>query len=148
MADEKNPPVSAAELRQHIAEMEAQRIADLMKKREKAEASMKEFVDHFMQDDLDADEIADIRSKMRHAAEQGRMEVMVLRFPSKLCTDHGRAINNSDAEWPQTLPGKAAALYARWDQKGRDLGYKMHALIIDFPDGLPGDVGLFVSWAP
>ena len=28
----------------------------------------------------------------------------------------------------------------------RPLGYKLHAEIISFPGGMPGDVGLYLAW--
>ena len=28
----------------------------------------------------------------------------------------------------------------------RPLGYKLHAQVIDFPGGMPGEIGLFLKW--
>lgn len=41
--------------------------------------------------------------KLRAAAERGETEIMVMRFPNTLCSDHGRAVNNAEASWPNAL---------------------------------------------
>ncbi len=81
------------------------------------------------------------------AAKQGAREYLLLRFPGDLCTDGGRAINNPpDPSWPQTLRGEAAAIYERWHAVLQPLGFSLSAQMIDFKDGKPGDVGLFLFW--
>lgn len=140
-------PVSAAELRQHIAELEAEKMRILAEKRAKADEAMDRMAQDFVHQHLSEDELDDLRSKVRHAVDNGHMEVMVMRFPSRLCSDKGRAINNALENWPQTLPGKAADLYALWEERARPAGYKLRAMIIDYPGGMPGDVGLFLNWS-
>ncbi len=82
------------------------------------------------------------------AAKQGAKQYLLLRFPSGLCTDSGRAINNPpNAAWPQTLRGEAAAIYGRWHDSLRSLGFGLFAHVLDFPDGKPGDVGLILHWS-
>ena len=76
------------------------------------------------------------------------MEAMVYSFPSDLCTDGGRAINNSDPDWPDTLQGKAKEMYDTFKARIQPQGYKLKAMIINFPGGVPGDVGFFLNWAP
>jgi hypothetical protein len=83
----------------------------------------------------------------RQVAERGKKEYLLLRFPSELCTDGARAINNPpNADWPKTLQGEAMELYARWRDHLRPLGFRLGAQVLDFPNGKPGDVGLFLSW--
>ncbi|HSA82287.1 MAG TPA: hypothetical protein VLE23_15835 [Geminicoccaceae bacterium] len=71
---------------------------------------------------------------------------MVFRFPSDICTDGGRAINNGLAEWPQTLTGQARELYRYWHETLRPAGYRLRARILDYPGGVPGDAGFTLSW--
>ena len=52
----------------------------------------------------------------RTAAEQGLKEFLLLRFPSQVCSDGGRAVNVPDPGWPATLRGEAAEIYSRWSQ--------------------------------
>jgi hypothetical protein len=85
--------------------------------------------------------------QVRQAAERGEKEYLLLRFPSALCTDRARAINNPpNPDWPKTLQGEALELYARWDDQLRPRGFHLAARVLDFPDGKPGDVGLFLFW--
>ena len=82
----------------------------------------------------------------REAAERGETEFLLLRFPSALCSDGGRAINAPDPEWPRTLRGEAAEMYLRWERELRPRGFHLVARVVDFPEGLPGDIGLYLVW--
>jgi CBS domain-containing protein len=82
----------------------------------------------------------------RSAAGKGEKEHMLLKFPCELCTDHGRAVNVPDPSWPATLRGLPAQVYLRWKQELRPQGFRLTARVIDFPDGVPGDIGLFLVW--
>jgi len=99
---------------------------------------------------LDREISPDVRRRFSHAVrravERGEKEVMVLRFPSDWCTDGGRAINNAEPEWPATLDGYAKRAYDFFVSELEPLGYRMHAMILNFPGGIPGDVGIFVRW--
>ncbi len=82
----------------------------------------------------------------REAAEHGSTEYLLLRFPHQLCSDGGRAVNAPDPEWPRTLRGEAAEMYLRWERELRPRGFHLSARVVDFPDGMPGDIGLFLVW--
>jgi len=83
----------------------------------------------------------------RQVAERGEKEYLLLRFPSALCTDDARAINNPpNPDWPKTLQGEAMELYARWRDQLSHRGFHLAARVLDFPGGKPGDVGLFLFW--
>jgi len=82
----------------------------------------------------------------KQAAENGATEFMILRFPSQLCSDRGRAINNTDPTWPATLRGEAAEIYLRWQRDLKPHGLHLAARVLDFPGGVPGDIGLFLHW--
>ena len=82
----------------------------------------------------------------REAAEQGAKEALLLRFPSELCSDGGRAINAPLPDWPKTLRGEAAELYLRWERDLRPHGFHLAARVLAFPGGKPGDIGLFLVW--
>jgi len=82
----------------------------------------------------------------KQAAQSGAKEFMVLRFPSELCSDGGRAINLADPTWPATLKGEAAEVYLRWERDLRPHGFHLSARVLDFPRGMPGDIGLFLNW--
>jgi len=77
---------------------------------------------------------------------RGETEFLLLRFPSQLCSDSGRAINVPDPDWPETLRGEAAEMYLRWERDLRPRGFHLTARVIDYPGGMPGDVGLYLVW--
>jgi CBS domain-containing protein len=82
----------------------------------------------------------------RTAAEQGLKEFLLLRFPSQVCSDGGRAVNVPDPGWPATLRGEAAEIYLRWSHDLQPRGFHLSARVVEFPDGIPGDIGLFLVW--
>ncbi len=87
-----------------------------------------------------------ILKESHDAAMNGETEHLILRFPSELCSDGGRAINAPDPEWPRTLRGEPAEVYLRWERDLRPRGFHIVARIMNFPDGFPGDVGLYLVW--
>ena len=83
---------------------------------------------------------------IKRAVANGLTEVQVYRFPNALCTDKGRAINQQEDGWENTLTGLPKEIYVLWYDHLRPRGYRIKCQIIDFPDGMPGDVGLTISW--
>jgi CBS domain-containing protein len=84
--------------------------------------------------------------RAKQAAENGERELMLLRFPSQLCSDGGRAINVVESDWPTTLRGEAGELYLRWEHDLKPSGFLLAARMLDFPGGMPGDIGLSLVW--
>lgn len=84
--------------------------------------------------------------RARQGAERGEKEFMLLRFPSQLCSDGGRAINVAETGWPGTLRGEPAELYLRWERDLKPHGFRLAARVLEFPGGKPGDIGLFLIW--
>lgn len=132
-----------AMLERQMAEMQKRQRAQEIEQRKHAA-----FVESFLKEELSEEERATIRRLVLNAAAAGAFESLVYSFPSSLCTDNGRAINNNEPDWPATLQGKAKQFYDRFKAEAHPLGYKLKAMIISFPDGMPGDVGFFLNWAP
>jgi hypothetical protein len=80
-----------------------------------------------MQRDLEPEAVDRFNTMVRRAAEQGHDEIQILRFPSEYCTDHGRAINNFEDGWPETLTGFARRVHDAYSQHLAPQGYKMRA---------------------
>jgi hypothetical protein len=96
---------------------------------------------------LDDAEWNELLGAAQKAAQRGEKQFLLLRFPSDLCTDGARAINNPPNDsWPQTLRGKASDIYQRWRETLQPHGFGLSASVTDFPGGRPGDVGLFLQW--
>jgi hypothetical protein len=50
------------------------------------------------------------------------------------------------ARRPETLRGEGAEIYMRWEHDLKPGGFHLTARGLDFPDGFPGDIGLFLVW--
>ena len=87
-----------------------------------------------------------VLSKAKVAFEAGQREAMLVSFPSDFCTDGGRRVNNRLPGWQDTLPGGTRALHGFWREALRPGGFGFGARILNFPAGVLGDVGLFVTW--
>lgn len=148
MTDTKPAVVSANDLRMAILKKEMEEIEKAEKAKTDQEQRLKDFADSFMHDHISEDERAMIQKLVMSAVQNGKFEALVYSFPSDLCTDSGRAINNRLAHWPETLQGKAKELYDRYMAVAKPQGYRLKAAIITFPGGMPGDVGFFLNWAP
>ena len=111
----------------------------LKKKKEQQQAELREA---FMSREVHPEAIDRINNAVRIAAEQGQHQLQVVTFPCSFCSDGGRRINIADPEWPSTLEGFAKRAYEFYVKELRPLGYKLHAEIISFPGGMPGEVGL------
>jgi hypothetical protein len=84
--------------------------------------------------------------RIRRAFEAGERELMLVKFPSVLCEDGGRRINNHLEGWQDTLPGVMHKIYEWWQRELEPGGFTFAARVIDFPGGMPGDVGIFIGW--
>ena len=134
-------------LRRISEEKEMEKLKELLKRKQKAEEERTAFHQTFETREVDPAEARRVVSALvRRAAEDGKREVMAFRFPSEWCTDKGRAINNFEPDWPETLTGFAKRGYEYYEQELRPAGYKVRAQIIDYPGGVPGDVGIFLRW--
>ncbi len=143
MADDLISPTQLAQIREE-KEMAAAREALVRAK--KAEEEHRNLRDAFMHQDVRADAKQRFSSVVRRAAENGQHEILALRFPAELCSDGGVAINNFDPNWPRTLQGFAARAYEFFEKELRPLGYKLRAQILNYPGGVLGEVGIYVSW--
>jgi hypothetical protein len=83
---------------------------------------------------------------IQRAVRNGLTEVQVYRFPNSLCTDNGRAINQQEAGWENTLMGIPKEIFELWREYLKPRGYRIGYQIIDYPGGIPGDIGITISW--
>jgi hypothetical protein len=134
------------DLMQISSDAEMVKMDDARRDREKKAQQQKELRDAFMSRQIHPEVFDRINRAVRIAAEQGRHQVEVVTFPCTFCTDGGRRINIADPEWPSTLEGFAKTAYQFYLEELRPLGFKMHAEIITFPDGMPGEAALFLKW--
>jgi CBS domain-containing protein len=146
MTEPDEPASGAADFRRLVLDFEnreARRHEDLL---HSLEEEQKHKAADLIGKHISADGWRNLIHAARTAAEQGQKEYQLLRFPSQLCSDGGRAINVPDPDWPATLRGEAAEVYLRWSHDLKPQGFHLAARILDFPAGMPGDVGLFLVW--
>jgi hypothetical protein len=139
---------TAKEMMQQIALREAEKASAAAHEKTAAEAEKQALLERFSKPSgvSDADRLARAAAIIKRAANNGRTEVEVGRFPNQLCTDRGRAINQMEPGWEDTLTGLPKELLEFWRTHLRDRGYKLRVQIVDFPGGMPGDVGMILSW--
>jgi hypothetical protein len=83
----------------------------------------------------------------REAAEGARRNSCCCVFPRDRSVDQGRAINAPLPDWPKTLRGEAAEIYLRWERELKPRGFHLTARSLDYPNGVPSDIGLFLGWS-
>ena len=44
------------------------------------------------------------------------------------------------------LKGESREVYERWEAELKPKGFGLSAKILDFPNGFPGDAGLYLNW--
>jgi hypothetical protein len=139
---------TAQEVMEKLALAEAEKASEAARRHAAAEAEKKAFLDKLTAPSGVSDEERMKRAAaiIERAVANGLSEVLVMRFPNALCTDRGRAINQQEPGWETSLTGLPKELYDFWDQQLRPLGYKLKVQIVDFPDGMPGDVGMTLKW--
>jgi hypothetical protein len=134
---------TAKDLLKQIAQAEADKASKAEREHEAAEAEKKALIERLKKPTGPSEEEVVQRGAaiIRRAVESGLTEVQVYRFPNELCTDGGRAINQSEPGWEDTLTGAAKELHAFWHKHLRSRGYKIRYQIIDWPNGLPETSG-------
>jgi hypothetical protein len=138
----------AADCMKKIAEVEAEKASEYMRAQVKIAEEKKALMDQFLKPSGVSDEERQKRAAtiIKRAVDKGLTEVMVGKFPNEIFTDGGRAINQQEPGWENTLTGLPKELFHFWKQYLQPRGYKIKFQIVDWPDGKPGDVGVSLSW--
>jgi len=139
---------SAADIKHRMAEREAAKAAEEIRHMKEQEEKQKAVMEEFHKPpEKTAEQLMQVVMQLvTHAAERGQTEVQVYRFPNVLCSDRGRRINNSEPDWEMTLEGRPKAAYEFWHDQLRPLGFHLKAEVLEYPGGMPGDIGLFLTW--
>jgi|SwirhisoilCB2_FD_contig_31_8524906_length_703_multi_3_in_0_out_0_2 hypothetical protein len=134
----------------------------LAQRKDEERAAWKQRLDNFQ---LTDEHIHAVQLRITRAFERGETELMFVSFPSDFCSDSGRAIINAGAppivkpsaeetermkdaapEWLDTLPRGARPIYEYWKKEMKPAGFGLSVRILNFPGGMPGDIGMFFSW--
>jgi molybdopterin-biosynthesis enzyme MoeA-like protein len=140
---------TAQEVMEKLALAEAEKASAAARKQAELESEKKMLLEKISKPSGVSDEEAlrRVAAIIERAVSNGLTEVQVYRFPNALCTDHGRAINQQEPGWETTLTGLPKEMYQFWERQLRSRGYKLRVQIVDFPGGMPGDVGITLKWA-
>ena len=140
---------SAVDCNKKMAEAEAAKASEYMRKQAAVEAEKKALLDKLSGPSGVSDEerLKRAAAIISRAVSNGQTEVEVGRFPNSLFTDRGRAINQQEAGWENTLTGLPKELFEFWRQYLRPKGYKIKFQIADWSGGKPGDIGISLNWS-
>ena len=139
--------LSAADLNALVERHQQARAAAEKKHTEEAQAAKKALLKQLEKPvQITEQQVANALAKFRNAAAAGQSELVVFSFPSQLCTDRGRMINNALEGWQETLVGTPRSIYEAWQRYLKDEGYRFGARVLDYVDGMPGEIGLVISW--
>src|SRR5215471_18122960 len=97
---------SASDCNKKMALVEAEKASEQMRKQAAVDAEKKALLDKLKgPSGVVDDERLKRAAIINRAVNNGLTEVEVGRFPNTLFTDHGRAINQQESGWEQTLTG-------------------------------------------
>jgi hypothetical protein len=139
---------TAKDILKQSALKEAEKAEQQMRAMAAAEAEKRSLIEELTKPSglSEEEKIKRASTVIQRAVRNGLHEVQVYRFPNILCTDRGRAINQMEKGWETTLTGIPKEIYQLWQDYLQPRGYKISYQIIDFPGGVPGDVGITLSW--
>jgi molybdopterin-biosynthesis enzyme MoeA-like protein len=140
---------TAQQVMEKLALAEAEKAAATARKQAELESEKKMLLEKITKPSgvSDDEALRRVAAIIERAVSNGLTEVQVYRFPNALCTDRGRAINQQEPGWETTLTGLPKEMYEFWERQLRPRGYKLRVQIVDFPGGMPGDVGITLKWA-
>jgi hypothetical protein len=138
---------SAQDLNSYMVQRRRAEYAHEEERAREAAQAQKEQIERLMTPmEISKERLAHFMARVRQAADQGQHQILILRFPSDLCTDRGRAINNSESGWEGSLQGVPKQLVEVWREHLKPLGFGLSAEVVDYPNGMPGDIGLYCRW--
>ena len=99
--------LSAEKMMEKLALAEAEKATEAARSHAAAEAEKKALLDKLLAPSGVSEEERMKRASaiIERAVSNGLTEVLVMRFPNSLTTDRGRAINQLEAGWENTLTG-------------------------------------------
>jgi hypothetical protein len=139
---------TANEILKQSALKEAEKAEQYAKQLAAADAEKRELIEELTKPSglTEEEKVKRASIVIQRAVRNGLKEVQVYRFPNVICTDRGRAINQLEDGWENTLTGIPKEIYQLWRDYLQPRGYKIAYQIIDFPGGVPGDIGITLSW--
>src|SRR3954449_2930158 len=139
---------TAKSIQRQIALAEAEKAEQYVRLATAAEAEKRTLIEKLSKPSgLTEEEKVKLASTViQRAVRNGLTEVQVYRFPNSVCTDRGRAINQIEKGWENTLSGIPKEIFQLWSDYLKPRGYRIRYQVIDFPGGVPGDISITIGW--
>jgi hypothetical protein len=139
---------SAIQIRKEAALKEAEKADEYARLAAAAESEKRALIERLTRPSGKSEEekIQLASTVIQRAVRNGMTEVQVYRFPNSLCTDRGRAINQQEPGWENTLTGIPKEIFQLWVDYLKPRGYRIGYQTIDYPGGVPGDIGITIAW--
>jgi hypothetical protein len=139
---------SAKQIQKEAALKEAEKVEDYARLVAAAESEKRALIERLSRPSGKSEEekVQLASTIIQRAVRNGLTEVQVYRFPNSLCTDKGRAINQQEAGWENTLTWIPKEIFQLWADYLKPRGYRISYQIIDYPGGIPGDIAITIAW--
>ena len=129
-----------------VEEEKKRKVEEQRKHEAAAKAEREKLHQAFLKEEVPADAMDRVAQMVRRAVERDEKQVLVFQFPSDWLPDQGRSITNRAVDWHEHLDGFARRAYAYFERELEPRGFQLRAEILDWPGGVPGDVGFFLRW--
>ncbi len=139
-------PVTAGSFRQLVTIAKETVREDALAAKQLAALERLRQIQEMLLEHLDKEAWATLLDRAQAAAAEGESSFELMRFPCDLCSDGGRKIGVAENDWPTTLRGEAAEVYARWERELRPAGFRLRAQIVEYLDGIPNTIALSLAW--
>ena len=118
---------SATQIRKEAALKEAEKADEYARLAAAAEAEKRALIERLSKPSgkTEEEKIKLASTIIQRAVRNGLTEVQVYRFPNTLCTDKGRAINQMEAGWENTLTGIPKEIFQLWTDYLKPRGYRI-----------------------
>jgi hypothetical protein len=139
---------TAADCSKRMAVAEAEKASEYIRRQAAVDAEKKALLDKLKEPSgvSDDERLKRAAAIVHRAVNNGLSEIELGRFPNTLFTDRGRAINQQEKGWEETLTGLPKELFEFWKKYMQPRGYRIKFQIVDWPGGKPGDIGISLSW--
>ena len=122
-------------------------LEELQRRKDEEHAEFRKRLDNFQLTDAIIQSGLD---RIKRAFERGETELMFsfnagaspINKPSK----DDLAARSDEPGWLETMPAGVHKVYDYWKNNLKPGGFGFSARIINYPGGMPGDVGLFFTW--
>jgi hypothetical protein len=137
---------SADSIRAYVARKKEASLAEERAHEAAVKAERDKLREAFMAREIHPDVLERLATVVRKAVDAGDKQALLFQFPSDWLPDQGRAITNRERDWHEKLDGFARRAYDYFQRELAPRGFQLRAEIIDWPAGMPGDVGFFLQW--